>query len=65
MLSIPIILALLYSLRLSGSTASFPKPLSAQEEREYLAQAANGDLEARNILTERNLRLVAYNMKNG
>ena len=53
--------SLLYSLQLS--TGSFPKPLSAQEERYYLARAAQGDLEARNILIERNLRLVAHIMK--
>lgn len=48
---------------LSLSTGSFPKPLSAEEERRYLALAAQGDLEARNILIERNLRLVAHIMK--
>ena len=53
--------SLLYSLQLS--TGSFPKPLSAQEEQHYLALAAQGDLEARNILVERNLRLVAHIMK--
>ena len=52
---------LLYSLQLS--TGSFPKPLSAQEERHYLQLSAQGDLEARNILIERNLRLVAHIMK--
>ena len=52
---------LLYSLQLS--TGSFPKPLSQQEEEKYLALAAQGDLEARNILIERNLRLVAHIMK--
>lgn len=51
----------LYSLQLS--TGSFPRPLSAKEERYYLEQAARGDLEARNILIERNLRLVAHIMK--
>jgi RNA polymerase sporulation-specific sigma factor len=51
----------LYSLSLS--TGSFPKPLSAQEEQEYLRRSAHGDLEARNILIERNLRLVAHIMK--
>jgi RNA polymerase sporulation-specific sigma factor len=44
-------------------TGSFPKPLTAAEEREYLLRSANGDLEARNILIERNLRLVAHIMK--
>ena len=52
---------LLYSLQLS--TGSFPKPLSAKEEQHYLTLAAQGDLEARNILVERNLRLVAHIMK--
>ena len=52
---------LLYSLQLS--TGSFPKPLSAEEERHYLELSAQGDLEARNVLIERNLRLVAHIMK--
>ena len=52
---------LLYSLQLS--TGSFPKPLTEAEERRYLELAAQGDLEARNILVERNLRLVAHIMK--
>ena len=50
-----------YSLQLS--TGSFPKPLTAQEEQYYLQRSAQGDLEARNILIERNLRLVAHIMK--
>lgn len=48
---------------LSLSTGSFPKPLSGEEEQEYLRRSAQGDLEARNILIERNLRLVAHIMK--
>lgn len=52
---------LFYSLQLS--TGSFPKPLTAEEERYYLDLAAKGDLEARNILIERNLRLVSHIMK--
>ena len=52
---------LMYALQLS--TGSFPKPLTAQEEEHYLALAAQGDLDARNILIERNLRLVAHIMK--
>ena len=51
---------LLYSLQLS--TGSFPKPLTEEEERHYLALMAKGDLEARNVLIERNLRLVAHIM---
>lgn len=50
-----------YGLHLSSG--SFPKPLSEKEEQHYLALAAQGDLEARNILIERNLRLVAHIMK--
>ena len=52
---------LLYALQLS--TGSFPKPLTREEEQRYLALSAAGDLEARNILIERNLRLVAHIMK--
>ena len=52
---------LLYSLQLN--TGSFPRPLSEAEEQHYLARAKAGDLEARNILIERNLRLVAHIMK--
>ena len=52
---------LFYSLQLHSG--SFPKPLTPEEERNYLARAAQGDLEARNILVERNLRLVAHVMK--
>ena len=53
--------ALLYSLQLQ--TGSFPKPLTEAEERHYLALAAQGDIDARNVLIERNLRLVAHIMK--
>ena len=53
---------LLFSLRLSGG-GSFPKPLSAAEEREYLRRYAQGDQAARDILIERNLRLVAHIIK--
>ena len=51
-----------YSLQLS--TGSFPKPLTQQEEQYYLQRYAEGDLSARNILIERNLRLVAHIMNN-
>ena len=53
---------LLFSLRLSGG-GSFPKPLSAAEEREYLHRYAQGDMAARDVLIERNLRLVAHIIK--
>ena len=55
--------SLFYSLQLHSGR--FPKPLSAEEERHYLELSAQGDLEARNILVERNLRLVAHVMRNG
>ena len=38
----------------------FPEPLSTEEEREYLEKLKDGDEDARNILIERNLRLVAH-----
>ncbi len=42
---------------------SFPQPLTAAEEREYLQKYTEGDLEAKHILIERNLRLVAHIVK--
>ena len=47
---------------ISGSNL-FPEPLTAQEEKIYLEQLKSGDEEARNILIERNLRLVAHVVK--
>ena len=56
-----ILSGLLYSLQLQ--TGSFPRPLTAEEEKHYLTLAAQGDLEARNVLIERNLRLVSHILK--
>ena len=42
---------------------TFPKPLTAREEREYLERYKEGDEEARSILIERNMRLVAHVIK--
>ena len=53
---------MLFSLRLNGG-GSFPKPLTAEEEREYLARMEQGDRAARDALIERNLRLVAHVVK--
>ena len=53
----------LLTLHLTGGISSFPKPLSAAEEKLYLERYAAGDAEARNILIERNLRLVAHIIK--
>lgn len=56
-----ILSGLLYSLQLQ--TGSFPKPLTREEEAHYLELSAQGDIDARNVLIERNLRLVAHIMK--
>ena len=42
------------------SSNLFPEPLSAEEEKIYLERLSTGDEEARNVLIERNLRLVAH-----
>ena len=42
---------------------SFPKPLEPKEEQKYLLRSQEGDMEARNILIEHNLRLVAHIVK--
>lgn len=54
---------LFWRLHLAGDSGSFPKPLTAEEETIYLERCAKGDLDARNVLVERNLRLVAHIMK--
>ena len=50
-------------LRMEERGGAFQKPLSQKEESEYIARLADGDEEARRILIERNLRLVAHIMK--
>lgn len=55
--------SLFFSLRVSDGGGSFPRPLKADEERIYLERYAAGDLEARNVLIEHNLRLVAHIVK--
>ena len=42
----------------------FPEPLTQEEEKMWLEKMSEGDEEARNILIERNLRLVAHVSKN-
>lgn len=42
---------------------AFPKPLCPEEERKLLIKKGAGDEEARNVLIERNLRLVAHIVK--
>lgn len=43
-----------------SNNSLFPEPLSQEEEKMYLERYEKGDEEARNILIERNLRLVAH-----
>ena len=52
------------SLRLGPGSGSFPRPLSAEEERQAVEAWVNdGDIDARNQLVEHNLRLVAHIIK--
>lgn len=55
--------SMFWLLHLAGGSGSFPRPLTAEEERQYLELCAKGDLDARNVLVERNLRLVAHIIK--
>lgn len=41
-------------------SVSFPNPLTEKEEKYYIQASENGDEEAKKILIERNLRLVAH-----
>ncbi|MEG0598249.1 MAG: RNA polymerase subunit sigma-70, partial [Oscillospiraceae bacterium] len=54
---------LFFTLRLTGSVGSFPRPLKREEEQECLERFAAGDMAARNKLIEHNLRLVAHIIK--
>ncbi|MEG0321565.1 MAG: hypothetical protein RR606_05180 [Oscillospiraceae bacterium] len=56
---------LFFTLRLTGSVGSFPRPLKREEEQECLERFAAGDMAARNKLIEHNLRLVAHIIKKG
>ena len=53
----------LYFFTGSYSVNVFPEPLNAKDEKEYLLLANNGDKNARNMLIEHNLRLVAHIVK--
>ena len=66
MISAAIILltnSLFLSLHLADGGHSFPRPLNAAEEQKYLERCAQGDIDARNVLVEHNLRLVAHIIK--
>lgn len=53
---------LIFILHVTGS-GSFPRPLTAQEEKDYLERFKHGDMQARSKLIEHNLRLVAHIIK--
>ena len=50
----------LFFLSYVSNRSTFPKPLSRQEEERLLARCAQGDEQARSLLIEHNLRLVAH-----
>lgn len=56
---------LFFTLRLAGNTGSFPRALTREEEQDCLERMAAGDDDARNMLIEHNLRLVAHIVKKG
>ena len=51
-----------FALHVTGA-GSFPKPLSPSEEKELVIRLEQGDMDARGVLIERNLRLVAHIVK--
>lgn len=57
------ILSVFYAFLKVNDGSSFPPPLGADKEREYFKKAKQGDLKAREILIEHNLRLVAHIVK--
>ena len=46
-----------------NSNSSYPKPLTAKQELEYLEKFHNGDMSAKDVLINHNLRLVAHIVK--
>ena len=56
-------LKLLYLILHIRNAGSFQQPLTAEKEWEYLRKMKNGDRQAREILIERNMRLVAHIVK--
>ena len=50
-------------LRVQGSGGCFPRPLTPAEEKDYVTRMADGDAQARSLLIEHNLRLVAHIVK--
>lgn len=56
---------LFFTLRLAGNTGAFPRALTREEEQDCLERMAKGDADARDMLIEHNLRLVAHIVNNG
>lgn len=59
---LPQLIKMIFALHVSGGH-SFPKPLTAKQERECLKRIKGGDLTAKNELIEHNLRLVVHIIK--
>ena len=55
--------SLFYMLRVSPKGSAYPRPLPKEKEKEALERMAKGDAEARNMLIEHNMRLVAHIVK--
>ena len=55
--------SLFYMLRVSPKGSEFPKPLSKEQEKEALIRMSQGDAQARDMLIEHNMRLVAHIVK--
>ena len=55
--------SLFFMLRVSPKGSVFPKPLSREKEKEALEEMEKGSIEARNLLIEHNMRLVAHIVK--
>jgi len=55
-----VVKSLVFLISFISGTNSFPKPLSAKEEKIYIERMAQGDIEAKNKLIEHNLRLVVH-----
>ena len=60
--TLPQLIKMIFALHVSGGH-SFPKPLTAKQERECLKRIKAGDLTAKNELIEHNLRLVVHIIK--
>ena len=55
-----VVKSLVFFISFISGTNSFPKPLSAKEEKMYIEKMAQGDIDAKNKLIEHNLRLVVH-----